>query len=89
MKNSKEEFLKRLLKEDEEFRKAYTTHREYDRQIQKLDKKIFLTQFEKVERKKLQKLKLNEKDKMETVISSYKVMEERGTYAQRQDKEGP
>ncbi|MEE8185972.1 MAG: DUF465 domain-containing protein [Thermodesulfobacteriota bacterium] len=89
MKNSKEEFLKRLLKEDEEFRKAYTTHREYGRQIQKLDKKIFLTPPEKVERKKLQKLKLNEKDKMETVISRCEVMEERETYAQRQDKEGP
>ncbi len=77
MKNSKEEFIERLLKEDEEFRKIYTAHREYDRQIQKLDKKLFLTPSEKIERRKLQKLKLNEKDKMETAISKCKIIEER------------
>jgi uncharacterized protein YdcH (DUF465 family) len=77
-----------LLKEDEEFKKTYIAHMEYDKQIKKLDKRIFLTPSEKVERKKLQKLKLKEKDNMETVISRHKGVEEGKTYAQRQDKEG-
>ncbi|MFQ5586404.1 MAG: YdcH family protein [Thermodesulfobacteriota bacterium] len=79
MGNTTEEIIERLIEEDEEFKKTYRTHREYDRQIKKLDQKVGLTPSEQIERKRLQKLKLSEKDRMEAFISHYRSIEGSGS----------
>ncbi len=62
------EVVERLLVEDEEFKKVFEKHREYNRKIEKMEKKEFLSKDEQVEKKKLKKLKLNLKDELEKKI---------------------
>lgn len=63
----------KLLAEDPEFRKAYESHRDYERQVEELDKRRYLTTEEQLTRKRLQKMKLAQKDRMEEIISRYKM----------------
>ena len=65
-----DELMKRLLVEDELFRKRYDTHKDYEQQIELMDKKAHLDVDEVMEQKKLKKLKLALKDEMEQIISS-------------------
>lgn len=66
------ELLERLLSEDYEFKKAYEMHSDYDEKIAEMDRKVYLTSDEEVERKRLQKLKLAQKDKIEEIVSKYR-----------------
>jgi len=69
---NQEELVERLLREDEDFRKAYTVHREYERKVSAMEKKVHLTAEEDLEKKKLKKLKLALKDKMERIIAAHR-----------------
>ena len=65
-------FLSRLLEKDAEFKGIYEAHRSYEKKVAKLGKRPHLTTEEELEKKKLQKLKLTHKDKMEEIISRYR-----------------
>ncbi len=65
-----DELTKRLLTEDDLFRKRYDTHKDYEKQIEVMDKKAHLDANELIEQKRLKKLKLALKDEMEQMISS-------------------
>lgn len=71
-KRGEEELIKELLERDEEFKKAYTAHEEYERKLKEFDKRLYLSTEDQITRKRLQKLKLAEKDKMEAILSRYK-----------------
>lgn len=70
MENYEEELVKRLLEEDDGFRKTYKAHKDFENKIARLEKKPHLTAEEMVEKKRLKKLKLSLKDEMEKVILS-------------------
>lgn len=72
---NKDELLVKLLEEDEGFRKAYKTHRDYENKLEKLEKKPRLSSTETVEKNKIKKLKLALKDEMEKRISEYRRQE--------------
>ncbi len=67
-----EEIRKKLLEEDEEFRKLYEEHQLYERKIEELLSKGFLTPEEETEIKVMKKMKLLLKDKMQFIINKYK-----------------
>lgn len=64
--------LKRLIEENDAFRKAYRAHKEYEKKVAELEKKTHLTSDEELERMRLKKLKLSLKDEMEKIISVHK-----------------
>jgi hypothetical protein len=66
------EIAKILRKENEEFRKLEEEHRKLDEAIARIDKKRFLTTDEEIERKKIQKKKLRNKDLMAEMIRKYR-----------------
>ena len=66
------EKLEALLEEDEEFRNIYFEHRELDEVIKNLEEKESLTFDDEVEVKRLKKIKLSLKDRMESRISELK-----------------
>lgn len=72
MKNDDEEFIKAILEKDSEFKKAYMAHEDYEKKLRDIDKRLYLSTEEQLERKRLQKLKLAEKDKMEAILSRYR-----------------
>lgn len=71
-KNEEEGLITDLLENDDEFKKAYAAHEDYERKLIEMDKRQYLSTEEQLLRKRLQKMKLSEKDKMETIISKYK-----------------
>jgi len=64
--------IEKLLKSDEEFEKIYSEHRELDEVIKNLEEKDSLTMDDQVEIKRLKKIKLSLKDRMEAKIKEKK-----------------
>ena len=58
-----------LLKENDEFKKASKLHQQYEKKLEKLKAKSFLTEAEKQEEKELKKKKLILKDKMYVMMT--------------------
>lgn len=67
-----QEIIERLLQENEEFRKIHDEHHHLDGLLMDVDKKVYLTPEEDLERKKLAKQKLSLKDKMAEMVRQYK-----------------
>lgn len=62
------EIIERLLEGDEEFKRFYFEHRKLDDTVKELEKKGTLSIDEELEVKRLKKMKLALKDKMEEKI---------------------
>lgn len=67
-----QEIVEKLLKENEEFRKVSEEHHTLDGVLAEMDKKVYLTPEEEIERKKLQKQKLLKKDALAEMIRLFK-----------------
>lgn len=67
-----QEIIEKLKQENEEFRKVSDEHHHLDLQLIEIDKKVYLTPEEDVERKRLAKQKLHLKDKMAELVRDYK-----------------
>jgi uncharacterized protein len=63
------EVVEKLIKEDEDFKKKFKTHKDFERKIERLEKKSHLTPEEAVEKNRLKKLKLALKDEMERKLA--------------------
>jgi uncharacterized protein YdcH (DUF465 family) len=67
-----QEIIEYLKKENGEFRRILEEHHGLDAALAEIDKKVYLTPEEEIERKKLQKQKLAKKDKMAELIRDFK-----------------
>lgn len=67
-----QEIAEILFRENEEYKKLGEEHRSLDKMLAEIDKKIYLTAEEEIERKRIQKLKLSKKDRMAELIREYK-----------------
>lgn len=66
-----EEIMSVLRDENEEYRKLEEEHRKLDLALDEMLKKKYLTPDEEVEKKKIQKQKLQYKDHMAQIIRDY------------------
>jgi uncharacterized protein YdcH (DUF465 family) len=66
------EVVRVLKRENAEFRKVEEEHRILDEKIAEIDRKLYLTTEEEIEKKKLQKQKLVKKDRIAELIREYK-----------------
>lgn len=69
---SEEEIIEKLLEDDEEFKKIYAEHRELDEVVRSLEEKENASDEDEVEIKRLKKIKLSLKDRMEAKIRGIK-----------------
>ena len=67
-----QEIAEILTKENEEYRKLDSEHKDFKAMLAEMDKKHYLTPEEEVERKRIQKLKLMKKDRMAEIERDYK-----------------
>jgi uncharacterized protein len=67
-----QEIVDSLAKENLEFKKLMEEHHSLEDMLSEIDKKIYLTSEEELERKKLQKQKLLKKDKMADLIRDFR-----------------
>jgi len=67
-----EDIIELLRKESTEFKKLDEEHKNLKQVLAEIDKKVYLNPDEEIERKKIQKLKLNKKDRMAELVREYK-----------------
>ena len=72
MTAKEEKLIERLLKENEEFRKAKELHSELARQLDEMERKLYLTPQNEIDIKVLKKKKLASKDQMEKILLQYR-----------------
>ncbi len=72
MEKHDEELISQWISEDQELKQHVEEHREFKRKLEELEGKPYLTTAEETERKKLKKLKLRGKDKIEEILCRYR-----------------
>lgn len=61
-----------LIEENETLKQYMEQHREYERQLEDFDKQIHLSTAEAMDRKRIQKLKLANRDRIERILLKYR-----------------
>ncbi len=68
MENYSEEAQARLMATSEEFRRLAAEHTSYERRIEELGSRRYLSEEEQLEEARLKKMKLHLKDQMEHIV---------------------
>jgi uncharacterized protein YdcH (DUF465 family) len=66
------ELIARLLPRNEELRTCLEKHRQYEEQLERFNQRPYLTTEEALEKKRLQKLKLAGRDRIEAILATYR-----------------
>ena len=67
-----EELKELLIKENDEFKKAYQRHQKCEKDLDRLKKKDFLADQDRLKERELKKKKLALKDKMYVIMAKYR-----------------
>ncbi|MFA9433217.1 MAG: DUF465 domain-containing protein [Deltaproteobacteria bacterium] len=67
-----EELVARLLPRSEELRQYVEEHQRYEEQLEKFSQRPYLTTEEEMEKKRIQKLKLAGRDKIEAILAKHR-----------------
>ena len=77
MEKRDEKLIAQLIKENKTLREYVEQHKEYERQLEEYNKRIHLTSEESMERRKIQKLKLAGRDKIERILAEHRRAQKR------------
>lgn len=66
------ELIQKYINTDPELKRYMEEHEEFEKKLEELNRRIFLTPEEEVERKKIQKLKLAGRDRIEAILAKYR-----------------
>jgi len=66
-----QELIDRAMKESHEFKRLFEEHSVLKHRVEDLNKLKYLNPEQEMEKKKIQKLKLKNKDLMDAIISNY------------------
>ena len=69
------ELIEELMDRDPELKVYVEKHREYERQLDTFNRRPYLTAAETIERKRLQKLKLAGRDRIELILAQHRQKE--------------
>ena len=67
--------IERAQQENDEFCQLLEAHQAYEAQLSSYDRLSYLSEAQEVERKRLQKLKLQGKDRMMAILNQYQLSE--------------
>lgn len=67
--------IERAQQENDEFCQLLEAHQAYESQLSSYDRLSYLSEAQEVERKRLQKLKLQGKDRMMAILDQYQLSE--------------
>ncbi|MBI2370382.1 MAG: DUF465 domain-containing protein [Deltaproteobacteria bacterium] len=74
--------VEELAVQDPELNRLLEEHEAFEQQLHELDSRPFLTPAQQTERKRLQKLKLAGKDRIEEILARYRATKKEGTTPQ-------
>ena len=69
--SNRDDLKAELIQTDEQFRRLYEEHREYERRLAELNQKSLLSQDDEIEEKKIKLHKLALKDRMEQILRAH------------------
>lgn len=72
MEKKDEELIHQLMGQDEELRQYYEEHVELEKQLAELNRRLYLSAEQELERKQLQKRKLAGKDHIMEILARYR-----------------
>jgi uncharacterized protein len=72
------EIIQKYVAGDPELKKCMEEHEEYERKLEEWNRRVYLPPEEEMERKKIQKLKLAGRDRIETILAKYRSQGSRG-----------
>ena len=72
------DLIQKLISGDPELKRRVDEHEEYERKLAELNRRLHLTPEEEVERKRIQKLKLAGRDRIEVILAKYRSQGVRG-----------
>jgi uncharacterized protein YdcH (DUF465 family) len=75
MEKHDQELINQLVDRDPELKKHVEEHREFERVLEEFNRRPYLTTAETMERKRLQKLKLAGRDRIEQILAQYRQKE--------------
>jgi len=70
--SNRDDLKAELIQTDEQFRRLYEEHREYERRLSELNQKTLLSQDDEIEEKKIKLHKLALKDRMEEILRAHR-----------------
>jgi hypothetical protein len=75
MEKPDEELVARWIDQDPELKRRIADHQEYEQQLEEFNRRAYLTAEETVERRRIQKLKLAGRDRIEQLLALYRAKE--------------
>ncbi|MFO1518488.1 MAG: DUF465 domain-containing protein [bacterium] len=72
MEEKDQELVERLISENNELKTLWKEHQKYEQQLEKLDRKNFLTPADRQEKKRLQLAKLAGKTRIEQILVKFR-----------------
>jgi hypothetical protein len=75
MEKADAELVARWVDKDPELKRRLEDHQDFERQLEEFNRRPYLTAEETVERRRLQKLKLAGRDRIEQILAQYRAKE--------------
>lgn len=72
MEKRDEELINQLIPDHDELRKLVKEHQEFEAQLEELNKRLYLSDEQSRERKRIQKLKLAGRDRIEQILREHR-----------------
>ena len=72
MEKHEQELIDQWMERDPELKKYVEEHREFEKLLEEFNRRPYLTAAETVERKRLQKLKLAGRDRIEQILAQHR-----------------
>lgn len=72
MEKRDRELIQKYIATDPELKRCMEEHEAFEGKLEEFNRRIFLTPEEEVERKRVQKLKLAGRDRIETILKKYR-----------------
>ncbi len=72
MEETELQMIRRLIPKNQELKKLWDEHMDYEEKLDQLNKRRYLSTEEEIRRKEIQKLKLRGKDRIEEILRSFR-----------------
>ncbi|MGQ9693335.1 MAG: DUF465 domain-containing protein [Thermodesulfobacteriota bacterium] len=66
------ELIQKYIAVDPELKRYVQEHEEFEKKLEEMNRRIYLSPEEEIERKKIQKLKLAGRDRIEAILAKYR-----------------
>ena len=78
MENTDQQLIEELIQTDDELATLWREHLAFEEKLEDMNRRVYLTPEEQIERKSIQKMKLAGRDRIEAILSEHRVAENRG-----------